>query len=161
MHLSPQGPGPFGSIRSVLAAVALTGSIHSLLAAPSPPPSIDISPRAANALDVPGLGVELEVGRIQYKPTGKDYNDMDKERKEQLKGAKITPIGFGNDHLKENWDITAELGGSGLPFTEIITDGMKNEIGKHKTKVLGQQIATYMVRSYSYFTTLTSLCSLS
>ena len=139
---------------SALAALALIGPIHSVLAAP---PSSNTAAKAATALDVPGLGVELEITQIQYDSLGKKYSDMDKERKEKLKGANILPIGFGNDHPKNDWDITAELGGTGLPYTEIISNGKKNEIGKHGTVTLGKQITTYMVCLRSYYPTFVTL----
>ena len=72
---------------------------------------------------------------------------MSPDRKEQLKGAIITPIGFGRDHPKQNWDITAEIAGTNKSFTEIILDSKKIEIGKHGTEKLGEQITTYMVRT--------------
>ena len=87
------------------------------------------------------------MARIVYDPLGKKYEDMEPDRREQLKGAVITPIGFGRDHPKENWDVTAEISGTNKTFTEIITDGRKNEIGKHETAKVGEQITTYMVRT--------------
>lgn len=72
---------------------------------------------------------------------------MISDRREQLKGAIITLIAFGKDHFKENWDITAEISGTDKPFTEIISDDKKNEIEKHGTKKLDEQIITYMVRT--------------
>ncbi len=143
MHFAPQGPGSFRSISSFLAVLALTGPIHSVLAIPA---SI-AAPHKKRAFDVPGLGVELEMARIVYDPLGKKYEDMEPDRREQLKGAVITPIGFGRDHPKENWDVTAEISGTNKPFTEVITDGRKNEIGKHGTARVGEQITTYMVRT--------------
>ncbi|KAL8910952.1 MAG: hypothetical protein Q9171_003819 [Xanthocarpia ochracea] len=140
MYFTPEGRGSFRSVSSFLAVLALTGPIHSVLAIPA---SV-AAPHTKRALDVPGLGVELEVAQIIYEPKGKKYEDMDQERREQLKGAIITPIGFGRDHPKENWEITAEISGTNKPFTEIIIDGRKNEIGKHGTQKLGEQITTYM-----------------
>lgn len=72
---------------------------------------------------------------------------MSPGRREELKGAIITLIDFGHDHPKENWDMSAEISGTNKPFTEIISDGKKNEIGKHGTKKLGEQITTYMART--------------
>ncbi len=144
MHFTPQGPGSLRSISSFLAVLALTGPIHSVLAIPASA----AAPHNKRALDVPGLGVELEIARIVYDPKGKKYEDMSPDRREQLKGAIITPIGFGKDHPKQNWDITAEISGTNKPFTEIILNGKKNEIGKHGTEKLGEQITKYMVRTF-------------
>lgn len=94
-----------------------------------------------------------------YDPKGKKYEDMSPDRREQLKGAIITPIGFGKDHPKENWDITAEISGANKPFTEIISNGKKNEIGKHGTKKLGEQITTYMVRTSQFLSSFGLACS--
>ena len=143
MLVTTQSPGMPGFINAFLKAITITGSIQSVLAFPQP--SLKLSSRAS--FDVPGLGAELEVVPIQYKPLGKDIKDLTGDRREQLKGAIITPIGFGNEHPKDNWAITAELGGTGLPYTELISDGKKNEIGKHGTKKVGDQIFTYMVCS--------------
>ena len=143
MRFTPPGSGSLHSTSSFLAVLALTGPIHSVLAIPASA----AAPHNKRALDVPGLGVELEIAQIVYDPKGKKYEDMSPDRREQLKGAIITPIGFGKDHPKENWDITAEIAGTNKPFTEIISDGKKNEIGKHGTKKLGEQITTYMVRA--------------
>ncbi len=143
MHFTPQGPGPRRFIGSFLAVLALIGPINSVLAFPASA----AAPHNKRALDVPGLGVELEIAQIVYDPKGKKYEDMTSDRREQLKGAIITPIAFGKDHPKENWDITAEISGTDKPFTEIISDGKKNEIGKYGTKKLGEQITTYMVRT--------------
>lgn len=67
MHFSPQGPGPLRFIGSFLAVVALIGPIKSVLAFPASA----AAPHSKRALDIPGLGVELEISQIVYNPKGK------------------------------------------------------------------------------------------
>jgi hypothetical protein len=60
-------------------------------------------PRRAD--NSPGLGVELEAGRIVIK--GKA--DLTPAQREQIKGAQMIPIGFAGGPMTD-WELTAELG---------------------------------------------------
>ncbi|KAH6638135.1 hypothetical protein C7974DRAFT_423057 [Boeremia exigua] len=83
----------------------------------------------------PGIGVELEIRNINIVGPGKPLVG---EKREAIKGAVMTPVGFAGAP-KLNWALTAEVGESNI-LPEAIVDGIKNKVGDHQTKVIGDQI---------------------
>lgn len=132
---------PLGAIATFLASLAFTIPLHPASAAPQRPASNGLAPRASG--DDPGLGVELEMGRIQLESSA---GALTPEDRENLKGAEIIPIGFAGDE-KTNWMLTAEIsGGLNTVIPEAIVDGTKNKVGEKKTKGIGEEIFKYFVR---------------
>jgi hypothetical protein len=103
-------------------------------------------PGISRRAGTPGLGVELELDGIYIQP--KKRISIEDEFK--TKGAELTPVGFAGD-AKINWKLTAETPGSTSPisvFPEAIIDGLRNKVGDHKTKSIGQAITKYFVSSF-------------
>jgi hypothetical protein len=90
--------------------------------------------------DVPGIGVELEIGGITILGSGRPLTGG---KREAIKGAVMTPVGFVGAP-KLNWLPTAEIAGSRI-IPEVIVDGLKNKVGDHKTGVIGEQIYQFFV----------------
>jgi hypothetical protein len=90
--------------------------------------------------DVPGIGVELEIGRIAIVGSGRPLIGG---KREAIKGAVMTPVGFVGAP-KLDWVLTAEVGGPKI-LPEVIVNGLKNRVGDRKTGVIGEQIYQFFV----------------
>lgn len=75
-----------------MASLVLTTLLGPVSATPQQLVSNGISRRASG--DAPGLGVELEMGRILLENDAKPWTPEDREN---IKGAELIPIGFIGD----------------------------------------------------------------
>lgn len=131
-----RGQKLFRAIATLWLLFAFTTFLDLASAAPQQLFSNGLSRRMGNA---PGIGVELEMGKIVIK--GKEK--LTAEQREKIKGAEMIPIGFAGD-AKTNWKLTAELGFPEL-MPEAIVDGLKNKVGERKTKGIGEAIFKFFV----------------
>ncbi|KAI9712003.1 MAG: hypothetical protein M1820_001711 [Bogoriella megaspora] len=126
-----RGQNFFGVTTTLWVLFAFTTFLHLASAAPQQLSGNGLFRRTDEAA---GLGVEVEMGMIVIK--GKE--DLTVEQREKIKGAEMIPIGYATG-AKTNWDLTAEIGPLQV-FPEAIVDGLKNKVGEHKTKSIGEEI---------------------
>ncbi|KAI9660364.1 MAG: hypothetical protein M1821_009714 [Bathelium mastoideum] len=89
--------------------------------------------------DSPGLGVEVEMGKIVI--AGKEK--LTAEQKKRIKGAQMIPIGFAGA-AKTDWELTADIGPLQV-MPEAIVDGRKNKLRDRRTKGIGEEIFKFFV----------------
>ena len=142
MHFTPRDVGGVNALSSFLSVLAITGFFQSALSIPT---SVGSSLQKRANYDPPGLGVELEFRKILFESTKAGWASISDDDKQLLKGATVTPNGFGGD--QSNWKITLEnsITLSELPYVELITDGKNNVIGQGGTSKIGTSIYNYMV----------------
>lgn len=131
-------------------------SIFFLASAAPPTP---LSRRADNS---PGLGVELELTRLQYvnpneelkpPPNGKCSPD----EVSLIKGAPIKVLHANSPGSSENdWLLTAEhcsrvdTTGISCVVSEFIVDGTKVKVGANRAKVIGDEILKFLVSERTF-----------
>lgn len=130
-----QGRSLFISTATLWVLFLFTTFLNPTLALPSPSLIGDLVYLTTSA----GLGVELEMGRVVIQGKRK----LTAEEREKIKGAEMTPIGFGNGG-KTKWKLTAELGSPEL-LPEAIIDGLVNKVGDHNTKSIGEEVYHFFV----------------
>jgi hypothetical protein len=126
----------FGATAILWVLFAFTTLLDPASAAPQQLFGNELSRRTGNT---PGIGVELEMGKIVIEGKGK----LTAEEQEKIKGAEMIPIGFAGG-VKTNWELTAEIGTFQV-FPEAIVDGLKNKVGGQKTKGIGEEIFNFFV----------------
>ncbi|KAF2177168.1 hypothetical protein K469DRAFT_810131 [Zopfia rhizophila CBS 207.26] len=123
----------FGVTATLWVLFAFTAFLNPTSAAPQQLFGNGLSRRAGEA---PGIGVELEMGKIVIEGKRK----LTEDEREKIKGAVMIPIDY-DGAPKTNWELTAEIGTSIFP--EAIVDGLKNKVGDRKTKGIGEEIFNF------------------
>jgi hypothetical protein len=131
-----RGQKLFGATATLWVLFAFTIFLDLASALPQQLFSNGLSRRTSNA---PGIGVELEMGKIVIEGKQK----LTAEKREKIKGAEMIPTGFAGGP-KTNWELTAEVGPLQV-MPEAVVDGLKNKVGDHKMKGIGDEIFKFFV----------------
>ena len=135
MFFETRGQTFFGATATFWAFFAFTIFLGSVWAAPQHLFENELSQRAESAA---GIGVELEVRRVIIVSDA-----LTSEQRAVIRGAEIKPVDFAGSPMT-NWKLTAEYGVEGFK-PEVIVDGLKNKVGEHKTKGIGEEIFKFFV----------------
>lgn len=112
---------------------------------------------ARRAENTAGIGVELEFGNIQIVANP----PLTSEQQEKIKGTEMKPVGFDGG-TRTNWMLTAEIDAvtKGALLPVAIVDGLKNKVGAHQTKQIGEEIFSFLVCLYNHLSSPRSLVPL-
>jgi len=102
MFVVDSGRKLYGAIATIWALFVITIFFSPALAAP---PHLVGNWLSLRANEAPGIGVELELGKVVIKAVGKELTDA---QMELIKGEPITPVAEGLVFGK-NWQLTLDI----------------------------------------------------